>query len=99
MVNLTYVDMLAINELSLKDELLIRLHAEEGLRKLQVILPDLRMVKDEIRNDFLNKFLDKVSEGFCLTVVCLEGMDHDLKTQKVFVIDPTSKEHVLVRIK
>lgn len=99
MVNLTYVDMIAIKEMALKDELLIRLHAEQGTRVLKIILPDLRMIRDEMRNEVLMGFLDKASEGYCMNVVSLEGMDHDLKTQKVFVTDPTSKEHVLVRIK
>lgn len=99
MINLTYVDMLAINELALKDELIVKIYATDGVARINLILPTLKDIRDEIRYNTLIDFLNNASEGYCMNVIEVEGLDGDLKTEKLFVKDKNSKEHVLVRVK
>lgn len=99
MINLTYVDMLVINELALKDELIVKIYATDGVSKISLVLPMLKNIRDEIRYDALIAFLNNASEGYCMNVIEIEGLDEDLKTEKLFVKEKDNKEHVLVRVK
>ena len=99
MINLTYVDMLVINELALKDELRVKIYATDGVSKISLILPTLKDIRDEIRYNALIAFLDNSTEGYCMNVMEIEGLGEDLKTEKLFLKDKDSKEHVLVRVK
>lgn len=78
MVNLTKEAYDIINELSLEKELIVILKLKDGTNRLDLMLPDLRMINDDVRGHMLINYLFQLTEGYNFEIEYIQGLNHEL---------------------